>query len=85
MGLIRRTDRIPAFRQYPRDQRPAYIDPHQPIETQVHPWCESAVAVLNAVLGGLAVATPGFSHSLGSKQTSKNFKPRCDLRSSQLE
>ena len=27
----------------------AYIDPHQPIETQVYLWCESAVAILNAL------------------------------------
>jgi hypothetical protein len=27
----------------------AYIDPCQPIETQVYPWCEAAVAVLNTL------------------------------------
>jgi hypothetical protein len=27
----------------------AYIDPHQPIETQVYLWCEPTIAVLNAL------------------------------------
>jgi hypothetical protein len=27
----------------------AYIDPHEPVETQVYPWCEVAVAILRAM------------------------------------